>query len=46
MIGGERHCLIEKHWARADFEATLYPPKPSRSEGAGQGRTGTAVDLV
>jgi hypothetical protein len=27
MIGGERHCLIEKHWARADFETTLYPPK-------------------
>jgi hypothetical protein len=27
MIGGERHCLIEKHWARADFEATLHPPK-------------------
>lgn len=27
LIGGERHCLIEKHWARADFEATLYPPK-------------------
>jgi hypothetical protein len=27
MIGGETHCLIEKHWARADFEATLAPPK-------------------
>lgn len=27
MIGGHRHCLIEKHWARADYEATLYPPK-------------------
>ena len=27
MIGGDRHCLVEKHWARADFEATLYPPK-------------------
>ena len=27
MIGGETHCLIEKHWARADFEATLDPPK-------------------
>lgn len=27
MIGGEAHCLIEKHWARADFEATLDPPK-------------------
>lgn len=27
MIGGEKHCLIEKHWARADFEATLDPPK-------------------
>ena len=27
MIGGEKHCLIEKHWARADYEATLYPPK-------------------
>lgn len=27
MIAGELHCLIEKHWARADFEATLYPPK-------------------
>ena len=27
MIGGEKHCLIEKHWAWADFEATLDPPK-------------------
>ena len=27
LIGGEKHCLIEKHWARADFEATLFPPK-------------------
>lgn len=27
MIGGEKHCLIEKHWARADFEAKLDPPK-------------------
>jgi hypothetical protein len=27
MIGGEKHCLIEKQWARADFEATLHPPK-------------------
>ncbi|MDZ4288361.1 MAG: hypothetical protein U0984_10405 [Prosthecobacter sp.] len=27
MIAGEKHCLIEKRWARADFEATLYPPK-------------------
>ncbi len=27
MIGGDSHCLIEKHWARADFEATLFPPK-------------------
>jgi hypothetical protein len=27
MIGGEKHCLIEKHWARANFEATLDPPK-------------------
>lgn len=27
MIGGETHCLIEKHWARANFEATLHPPK-------------------
>ena len=27
MIAGEKHCLIEKHWARADFEATLFPPK-------------------
>lgn len=27
MIGGERHCLIEKHWARANFEATLDPPR-------------------
>ncbi|MBI4662438.1 MAG: hypothetical protein HY735_26775 [Verrucomicrobia bacterium] len=27
MIAGEKHCVIEKHWARADFEATLFPPK-------------------
>lgn len=27
MIAGEKHCLIEKHWARADFEAMLFPPK-------------------
>jgi hypothetical protein len=27
MIGGEKHCLIEKQWKRADFEATLHPPK-------------------
>ncbi len=27
MIGGQEHCLIEKHWARADYEATLHPPK-------------------
>jgi hypothetical protein len=27
MIGGEKHCLIEKQWSRADFEATLHPPK-------------------
>lgn len=27
LIGGERQCLIDKRWARADFEATLFPPK-------------------
>lgn len=26
LIAGDKHCLIEKHWARADFEATLFPP--------------------
>jgi hypothetical protein len=26
MIGGEKHCLIEKQWARADYHATLHPP--------------------
>lgn len=27
LIGGLRHCLVEKHWARANFEATLHPPR-------------------
>ena len=27
VIAGEKHWVIEKHWARADYEATLYPPK-------------------
>jgi hypothetical protein len=27
VIAGEKQWVIEKHWARADYEATLYPPK-------------------
>ncbi|MFM8291857.1 MAG: hypothetical protein ACKOC4_09180 [Planctomycetia bacterium] len=27
LIGGRRHCLVEKHWARANFAATLHPPQ-------------------
>jgi hypothetical protein len=30
LIGGVQQCLIEKHWARADFEANLHPPKLGR----------------
>lgn len=25
MIAGEQHCLIEKHWACVNLEATLFP---------------------